>query len=423
MNISTFNSFKSRNYRLFFVGQSVSLIGTWMQKTAVSWIIYSITGSKFMLGVSVFATLFPTAIFSLYGGIIADRYNRYRLLLITQIVSLLQATLLMFAIIFFRQDAVWWIIALSVLLGIINGFDIPARQSLVRQMVDRVEDLPNALALNSSMVNLSKLIGPAIAGFVLESFGAQICFGLNAFSFLAVIVSLLFMRLDKSRTKPGIKRNLRKELSEAYQYIKNTTTISSLIMFAAVVNLLALPYSTLMPVFAKDIFHGTAATFGVIEGFLGLGALIGALYLASLKQGTNLAKILARNTAILGIGLLLFSYTTNYPLALAFLVFSAFGMMAIRTVTNTIIQLVVPHELRGRIISVYIFVLTAMMPIGSLLVGGISNYIGVQATVLGEGIIAIIVAVFYWRYLKKESLKASQIPIAANAQITSSSPL
>ncbi|MBC7417207.1 MAG: MFS transporter, partial [Pedobacter sp.] len=325
MNITTFNSFKSRNYRLFFAGQSVSLVGTWMQKTAVSWIIYSITGSKFMLGVSVFATLFPTAIFSLYGGIIADRYNRYRVLLITQIISLLQAVLLTLAIIFFRQDAVWWIIGLSVMLGIINGFDVPARQSLVRQMVDKDEDLPNALALNSSMVNLSKLIGPALAGFILEGFGEQICFGINAVSFIAVIVSLLFMRLDKSRTKPNTKRNLRKEFSEAYQYIKNTATISSVIIFAAVINLFALPFSTLTPVFAKDVFHGTASTFGVIDGFVGLGAFAGALYLASLKKGTDLSRILATGTFIFGTGLMLFSYTTFYPLALAFLVFSAFG--------------------------------------------------------------------------------------------------
>ncbi|MET4080896.1 MFS family permease [Pedobacter sp. UYP30] len=423
MNITTFNSFKSRNYRLFFAGQSVSLIGTWMQKTAVSWIIYSITGSKFMLGVSVFATLFPTAIFSLYGGIIADRYNRYRVLLITQVISLLQAVLLTLAIIFFRQDAVWWIIGLSVMLGIVNGFDVPARQSLVRDMVDKDEDLPNALALNSSMVNLSKLIGPALAGFILESFGEQVCFGINAVSFIAVIVSLLFMHLDKSRTKPGIKRDLRKEFSEAYQYIKNTATISSVIVFAAMINLFALPFSTLTPVFAKDIFKGNASTFGVIDGFVGLGAFIGALYLASLKKDTDLSKILARSTFIFGTGLMLFSYTTFFPLALAFLIFTSFGMMAIVTLTNTIIQLIVPHELRGRIISVFVMVLTAMVPIGSLLVGSISHYIGVENTVLGEGIIAIIVAFFYNSYLKKQKLKAQQIPVTPNAKEAAFTPV
>ncbi|MGY3055560.1 MFS family permease [Pedobacter sp. UYEF25] len=422
MNITTFKSFKSRNYRLFFAGQSISLIGTWMQKTAVSWIIYSITGSKFMLGVSVFATLFPTAIFSLYGGIIADRYNRYRVLLITQIISLVQAVLLTLAIIFYRQDAVWWIIGLSVMLGIINGFDVPARQSLVRQMVDKDEDLPNALALNSSMVNLSKLIGPALAGFILERFGEQVCFGLNAISFSAVIVSLLFMRLDKSRTKPDTKRNLRQEFSEAYQYIKNTATISSVIIFAAVINLFALPFSTLTPAFAKDVFHGTASTFGVIDGFVGLGAFIGALYLASLKQGTDLSKILARNTYIFGSGLIVFSYTTSFPLALAFLIYTSFGMMAIVTLTNTIIQIIVPHELRGRIISVFVMVLTAMVPIGSLLVGTVSHYFGVEATVFAEGIITIIVAFFYSSYLKKQKLKLSETPIVIKAEENAITP-
>ncbi len=408
MTVTTFSSFKNRNFRLFFAGQSVSLIGTWMQKTAVSWIIYSITSSKFMLGVSVFATLFPTALCSLYGGIIADRYNKYRVLLITQAVSLLQALLLTLAVFFFRQEAVWWIIGLSVLLGIINGFDVPARQSLVRQMVDKEEDLPNALALNSSMVNLSKLIGPALAGFVLERFGEQTCFGVNAVSFVAVIISLLFMRLNKARTKPGIKRNLKLEFSEAYQFIKNTASISSVIIFTAVINLFVLPFSTLTPVFAKDVFKGTASTFGIIDGVIGLGAFIGAIYLASLKKGTELSNVLARNTFIFGAGLLLFSHTTNFSLALAFLAFSAFGMMSIITVTNTIIQLEAPAKLRGRLISVFVMVLTLMVPIGSLLVGSASHYFGVENTVLVEGIIALIVAGFYTRYLR--NLRKSATP-------------
>jgi len=209
MNLKTFNSFKSRNFRLFFMGQSVSLLGTWMQKTAVSWVVYSITQSKFMLGVTVFATLFPTALFSLYGGIIADRYSRYKVLLTTQVVSLIQAILLTLAFVFFKQYAVWEIIILSAVLGIINGFDMPARQSLVREMVDDKADLPNALALNSSMVNLSKLIGPAIAGFVLERFGDAVCFGMNAISFIPVIISLTMMNLPKQAPKPKADKNFK----------------------------------------------------------------------------------------------------------------------------------------------------------------------------------------------------------------------
>lgn len=404
MNITTFSSLNSRNFRLFFIGQSVSLIGTWMQKTAVSWVIYSITQSKFMLGITVFSTLFPTALFSLIGGIVADRFNRYKVLLITQILSFVQAVLLTLAIIFFKEQVVWEIIILSAILGSINGFDVPARQSLVREMVNEKKDLPNALALNSSMVNLSKLIGPAIAGFILERYGNEACFGLNALSFIPVILSLLLMRIPALKIKARSERNTRKELKETFTYIKENTTISSVLIFVGIMNFLVTPYTTLTPVYAKDIFQGSASTLGVIDGVIGFGAFIGALYLASLKQNTDLARVLARNTIIFGFGLIVFSHLTVLSWALLFLFIGAFGMMAIITVSNTIIQLHVPSELRGRIISIFIMVLTSMMPLGSLLVAGVSQFIGVKNTVLAEGIIALIVATFYVRYLKKEKL-------------------
>jgi len=408
MNFSTFNSLKNRNYRLFFMGQSVSLLGTWMQKTAVSWVVYSLTQSKFMLGVSVFATLFPTALVSLYGGIVADRYNRYKILLLTQIVSLLQAVLLTLAILFFKQHVVWEIIFLGAVLGIINGFDMPARQSLVRELVGRKEDLPNALALNSSMVNLSKLIGPAIAGFILERFGDAICFGINAISFIPVILSLLMMKLPKSEQKTKADKNLKKEFLEAFAYIKNTPVVSSIIIFVGIMGLLVLPFSTLTPVFAKDIFNGSAFTLGIIDGVIGFGALIGALFLASLHQGTNLSKVLAINTLVFGVGLILFSQIAILSLALLFIAVGSFGMMSVRTITNTIVQIHVPNQFRGRVISIYLMVLTAMIPIGSLIVGAVSHYIGVEKTVLIEGFLALIVAVFYGQYLKNEKLKKEE---------------
>ncbi len=404
MNISTFSSFKNRNFRLFFTGQSLSLIGTWMQKTAVSWVVYSITQSKLMLGVSVFATLFPTAVFSIFGGITADRHSRYKILLITQILSFLQAVLLTISIVFFKEYTVIAIIILSVLLGIINSFDVPARQSLVRDLIEDKLDLPNALALNSSMVNLSKLIGPAIAGFVLEKFGDQICFGLNAVSFVPVIVSLLLMKLPKAEIRIKSERSISKEFVDAINYIKSSLLISEVILFTGLMAFFVLPFSTLTPVFAKDIFNGSAKTLGVLDGIIGLGAFIGALYLASLKTGTNLNIILARNSLLFGIGLALFSYTTNFTLALVFISFAAFGMMAIRTLTNTIIQLNVPNEFRGRVISIYLMVLAGMIPLGSLLVGGISHYIGVQLTVLIQALIAVGIAFLYFKYLKKKKL-------------------
>ncbi|HZL10937.1 MAG TPA: MFS transporter [Prolixibacteraceae bacterium] len=408
MNFSTFNSLKNRNYRLFFLGQSVSLWGTWMQKTAVSWVVYSLTQSEFMLGVSVFATLFPTALFSLYGGIVADRYSRYKVLLATQIISLLQAVLLTLAVVFFKQYVVWEIIALSAVLGIINGFDVPARQSLVRELVDDNADLPNALALNSSMVNLSKLIGPAIAGFILERFGDAICFGLNAVSFIAVIISLLLIKLPKQEPKPQADKNLIKEFSEAFAYIKNTPVVSSVIIFVGVLSLLVLPFVTLTPVFAQDVFNGSASTLGIIDGVIGFGAFIGALFLASLPQRTNLSKVLALNTLVFGIGLILFSQIVILPLALLFIAIGAFGMMSIRTISNTIVQINVPNQFRGRVISIYLMVITTMMPIGSLIVGAVSHYAGVQTVVLSEGFLALILAVFYGRYLKNEKLKKAE---------------
>ncbi|QDO94713.1 MFS transporter [Formosa sediminum] len=405
MNFTTFNSFKSRNFRLFFMGQSVSLLGTWMQKTAVSWVIYSLTQSKFMLGVTVFATLFPTAVMSLYGGVVADRYNRHKVLLITQVVSLIQAVLLTVSIVFFKDHAVWTIIILSAFLGVINGFDVPARQSLVREMVDDKDDLPNALALNSSMVNLSKLIGPALAGFILESFGDDVCFGLNAVSFIPVIGSLLLMKLPEPEERPKTDRNIKLEFKDAFNYIIKTPEIHSILIFTGLMSLFVLSYTTLTPAFAKDVFNGSASTLGVIDGVIGFGAFIGAIFLASLKAGTDLSRILAINALIFGVGLVLFSKTDLYYLALVFAAVGAFGMMSIRTITNTIIQVNVPNHFRGRVISIYIMSLTGLLPIGSLVIGSVSHYIGVQNTVLIQGVLAIIITLFYGKYLKKIKLK------------------
>jgi MFS family permease len=403
MSISTFNAFRSRNYRLYFAGQSVSLIGTWMQKTAVSWVVYSLTHSKLMLGVTLFATMFPSFLFSFIGGVTADRYNRHKLLLVTQIISMLQAVLLTL-LVFFRYYTVWDIIALSVLLGIINAFDVPARQSLVYEMVNDKAHLPNALALNSSMVNLSRLIGPAIAGISIEAFGDVVCFGLNALSFGAVIFSLLMMKLPRYEAKPHTK-NILGELKEGLSYIKQAPEIAFLLGMLGMVSLLVLPFITLIPVYAKDIFHGTAATFGWIDSAIGLGAFAGALFLASLESSANLRKILAINTFILGTGLVLFSHATHYPLALVFATFGAFGMMSQVTIVNTIIQTTVATDMRGRVISFYAMIFFGMQPLGGLIIGYVSQYFGVQNTVLAEGIIALLIGAVHLRFLNSRKLK------------------
>lgn len=405
-DISTFNAFKSRNYRLYFAGQSVSLIGTWMQKTAVSWVVYAETHSKFMLGLSLFASMFPSFVFSFLGGVASDRYDRYKLLLTTQVASMIQAVL-MTTLIFFGHYSIWHIIALSALLGLINAFDVPARQSLVYEMVDDKANLPNALALNSSMVNLSKLIGPGMAGLILERFGEDICFGLNAVSFIAVIGSLLLMRLPKFVAKKHTK-NVFGELKEGFQYIRQTPSIAFVLMMLALISLLVLPFSTLIPVYAKDIFKGTASTFGVIDSAIGLGAFCGAIFLASLKPGRNLKKILATNTLVFGAGLVLFSHTTYYPLALVFAMLSGFGMMSQITISNTLIQTTVDPAMRGRVISFYAMAFFGMQPLGGLLIGVLSQWIGTPDTVMLQGIVTLLIGCLLFRFLRLSEAKKLQ---------------
>ncbi|MFI5162145.1 MAG: MFS transporter [Sphingobacteriales bacterium] len=414
MNITTFNAFKSRNYRLYFLGQSASLIGTWMQKTAVSWVIYSLTHSTFMLGLTLFAGQFPSFLFSLLGGVVSDRYNRFRVLLTTQVASMLQATLLAIVILA-GHYTVWEILSLSVLLGIINAFDVPARQSLVYEMIDDKKHLSNALALNSSMVNLSRLIGPAIAGFVLENLGNGVCFLLNALSFLAVIGSLLLMKLPKY-IKEIHTKNVFGELREGFGYIKRTPSIAFVIMMLGLISLFVLPYSTLLPVYAKDIFKGTASTFGILDSVIGLGAFAGAIFLASLKTGSNLKKILAINTLVFGAGLVFFSHEGNYPLALVFATVAGFGMMSQITVSNTLIQTTVEPNMRGRVISFYAMAFFGMQPLGGLFIGLLSKWIGTPDTMLAEGIFALLIGGLHFRFLRRQKLKSQQALTAAEGQ-------
>jgi len=409
MKINTFTAFKSRNYRLYFTGQSISLVGTWMQKTAVSWVVYALTHSKMMLGLSMFASLFPSFLLSSLGGVISDRYDRYKVLLATQVISMVQAVLLTL-LIFSKHYNVWAVLALSAVLGIINAFDVPARQSLVIDMVADKNDLPNALALNSSMVNLSRLIGPGIAGVAIELLGNDICFALNALSFIPVIISILMMRLPKHQPKPR-EKNMLGELKEGFTYIKNNPEISFVLQTLAVMGLFVLPFITLMPVYARDIFHGSAATFGLIDSVIGLGAFIGALFLASLRRGRDLSKILMINTFILGAGLMLFSHTKYYPLALFFAMCSGFGMMSQTTISNTILQTRAHHHMRGRVIAVFAMALFGMQPLGGLLVGYASQHIGVENTVLAEGAIAILVSAVEAHRLRKQKAEARTVPI------------
>ena len=385
-----------------------------MQKTAVSWVIYSLTHSTFMLGLTLFASQFPSFLFSLIGGVISDRYDRFKVLLATQVASMIQATILAILILAGHYE-VWEILSLSVLLGVINAFDVPARQSLVYEMIEDKKDLPNALALNSSMVNLSRLIGPAIAGFVLEKLGDGTCFLLNALSFLAVIGSLLLMRLPKY-VKQVHTKNAFGEMREGWTYLKQTPSIAFVIIMLGLISLLVLPFSTLLPVYARDIFKGTASTFGIIDSVIGLGAFSGAMFLASLKPGSNLKKILAINTLVFGGGLALFSHEGSYPLALVFATVAGFGMMSQITVSNTLIQTTVEPHMRGRVISFYAMAFFGMQPLGGLLIGSISKWIGTPDTMLAEGVVAVLIGLLHIRFLRKEMLKKRQAAPALGQQ-------
>jgi len=388
-----------------------------MQKTAVSWVIYTLTHSTLMLGVTLFASQFPSFLFSLYGGVISDRYNKYKVLLTTQVLSLVQAALLA-VLILLKHYQVWEILALSVMLGVINAFDVPARQSLVYEMIDDKDDLPNALALNSSMVNLSRLIGPGIAGIVLEKIGDGACFLLNALSFVAVITSLLMMRLPKYVSKPHTKDALG-ELKEGFEYIKRTPEIMFVIIMLMFISLFVLPYSTLIPFYARDVFHGTASTFGIIDSFIGLGAFSGAIFLASIRPGHNLKKILAINTLVFGAGLVLFSHENNYFLALFFSALAGFGMMSQITISNTILQTTAEAKMRGRVISFYAMAFFGMQPLGGLVIGWVSKWIGTKDTMLGEGVIALIIGIIHIAFLRKAKLKAKQMPVVEPAAVDS----
>jgi MFS family permease len=423
MNLPSFTAFRSRNYRLYFYGQSVSLIGTWMQRTAVSWVVYTLTRSAFMLGLSLFCTQFPSFVFSMLGGVVSDRYNRYRVLLFTQVASLVQS-LLLAALVLFGNYAVWEILALSVVLGTINAFDVPARQSLVYEMVDDKKDLPNALALNSIMVNIARLAGPAISGIVLQKLGAGVCFVLNGASFLAVIASLLLMKLVPY-VKAERHQNAVGELREGWRYLVRTPTIARVILLLAVMSLFVIPFSTLLPVYAKVIFSGDAATFGLENSFIGLGAICGALYLTSANAGTEMARkrILVMTTLVFAVGLILFSHTTWFPLAMLFAVISGFGMMAQTTMTNTIIQTSVAPEMRGRVISYFAMAYFGMMPVGSLLIGGVSQYAGAQNTVLGSGVVALIVLAIFWRFLTSPGADRAAAPARPGPMKQHSLPL
>ena len=402
--IQMFRAFRSRNYSLYFVGRSVSQFGTWMQRVAVLWLVYSITHSSFWLGMTIFAEQFPSFLISIPGGIIADRYDRFTVIRLTQVASMVQSVLLAL-LVYTGHPQVWAILALSVLLGIINAIDIPARQTMLHQVVANPSDLPNALSLTTATASLAQLLGPALAGIVLNAWGAAVCFLINAASFGGVFLSVVLMRLlPRSLVKSDKK--VWTEFTEGFLYVVRTPAIGMVVLMLAVTSLFILPYNTVLPVFAKVVFKGDASTYGYINSFIAVGAVLGTIYLASRKPESHLRRILLISLVILGVSLIGFSRIANFPLAMVFGALSGFGSIAQYTISNIIVQSESDSRMRGRAIGVLFMAIFGMVPLGSLLVGAISSRIGAPTTVLCEGILAFITVGAFYRSLNKHRTNA-----------------
>ena len=392
-----FRSLQYRNYRLFFSGQSVSLIGTWMQRIALPWLVYHMTGSTLLLGVVGFAGQIPTFLLSPVAGVLTDRWSRYRVLLTTQIVSLVQAAVLA-GLCLTGVIQIWHIVVLSIILGCINAFDVPSRHSFVIDMVEKKEDLGNAIALNSLMFNGARLIGPSIAGVMLASTSEGICFLLNAISYIFVIISLLMMRLHIKETQRKDKRILN-ELSEGLHYVFGFAPIRHLLILLSISSLMGMSYSVLMPVFAKEILHGGSNTYGFLMGAAGFGALLGALFLASRESILKLGRIVPASAILFGVGLIILSFSRIFPLSLLLMLFIGLGMMMQTAASNTILQTITDDDKRGRVMSFYTMAIMGTAPFGSLMAGGLAKVIGTPWTIFTGGIACIIGALFFLRKL------------------------
>lgn len=399
--MALFRSLKSRNFKLFFYGQSISLIGTWMQKTAVSWLVYQLTGSALLLGVVGFVSLIPSLLLSPYAGSLVDRHNRYRILVITQVASMMQAGALA-GIIFFGYHNILLIVLLSLIQGIINAFDMTCRQSLMVEMVDDKEDLPNAIALNSTMVNFARIAGPAVAGIILSAFGTDFCFIGNFLSYIPVLICLFMMKLQVT-VMPKSEKSIWAELEEGFKYVSGDKDLSSMLLMLGISSLFVIPFNTLMPMFAKDIFNGDARTFSWFESAAGLGSIGSAIYLANLKNHNGLIKMVAIAGAILGGSLLFLAYAPQLPFALFFMTLAGVGMMAQTSAINTYIQTHSIPEMRGRAISYYVMAYQGIIPIGSLLIGWAANMIGPRPAIFIEGTIGITATVAFIIYRSKYS--------------------
>ena len=404
---------RHRNFQLFFSGQLISLIGTWMQSVAQSWLVYRLTGSALLLGSVGFASQIPVFLFAPLGGIAADRVNRRHIVIATQVAAMLLALILAAVTLTHTIDHhVWLIFVLAALLGVVNAFDIPGRQSFLVEMVGR-EDLMNAIALNSSMFNGARVIGPAIAGILVVKIGEGWCFFANAVSYVAVIIGLLMMRVQ-SRLRAS-QASPFEHMMEGFRFVNETAPIRALLLLLGIVSLVGMPYVVLMPIFADQILHGGARGLGILMGATGVGALFGALTLAFREGVKGLGRWVAWCSAGFGASLVVFALSHNFWVSVILLLPVGYTIMLQMACSNTLIQVMVPDALRGRVMAVYSMMFMGMAPIGALLGGVLADRLGAQTTVAIGGLASVAGACWFGLQLPKIRVEARRLIVAQAA--------
>ena len=405
----TLRALQYRNFRLFFAGQLISLIGTWMQNVAQAWLVYRLTGSPVLLGAAGFASQIPVFLLAPVGGVVADRYSRHRLVIGTQTAALLLAFALA-ALTLSGTVRIWHIFALSALLGVVNSFDIPARQAFIVGLVAK-PDLMNAIALNSSMFNASRVGGPAIAGILVAGIGEGWCFFANGASYIAVIIGLLLMRVPRHQlaAQPGSPLS---RMAEGFRFVIQHPPVHALLVLLGVVSITGMPYAVLMPIFAHRILHGDARALGWLMGSTGIGALAGALMLASRRDLKGLGRWVALAALGFGAGLVAFSFSRIFWLSAAILALCGFSMMIQMGSSNTLIQSMSPDRLRGRVMSVYSMMFMGMAPFGALLAGAVADRLGAPLTVAGGGALSMLAAAIFWMWWPQIRVHARRLIVA-----------
>ncbi len=407
---TTLRALRHRNFQLFFGGQLISLIGTWMQNIAQDWLVYRLTGSSVLLGTVAFVNQIPIFLLAPVAGIVADRWNRHRIVIATQTSSMVLA-LILAALTLTGRIRIWEIMVLAGLLGVVNAFDIPARQAFLIEMVGR-DDLLNAIALNSSMFNSARIIGPAIAGILVAWVGEGWCFFGNGISYIAVIVGLLLMRLTN---RPELQKHGSplENMIEGFRFARHTVPVRALLLLIGFVSFAAMPYTVLMPIFAGRVLHGGAGEYSMLMGATGVGALLGALTLASKTGVRGLGKWVWMAATAFGASLILFSFSRRLWLSLALLVPTGFGMMVQMGATNTLLQVMVPDRLRGRVMSLYSMMFIGMGPIGALVGGLVAGKIGAPWTVAVGGVTCLAGGAIFARRLPAMRGAAQQLILVA----------